>query len=34
MYSNKQGTIRREKQNQLTNSINDKLGGNVVTEVG
>lgn len=30
---NKQGTIRREKQNQLANSINDKLGGNVVTEV-
>lgn len=30
---NKQGTIRREKQNQLVNSINDKLGGNVVTEV-
>jgi hypothetical protein len=30
---NKQGTIRREKQNQLANSINDNLGGNVVTEI-
>jgi len=29
---NKQGTIKREKQNQLVNSINEKLGGNVVTE--
>jgi hypothetical protein len=29
---NKQGTIKREKQNQLANSINEKLGGNVVTE--
>jgi hypothetical protein len=29
---NKEGTIKREKQNQLANSINEKLNGNVVTE--